>query len=200
MKPEVKYEAIVLGASAGGIQIVTDLINTLPEDFSLPIIIVIHLPKTSDGVWPALLNSKSKITVKEADEKEFVKAGTAYIAPANYHLLLESDLSLSLTIDEHVHFARPSIDVLFETAAESCRKTVIGIVCTGGNADGAAGLLRIKRNGGLTIVQDPETAEVSLMPIAAIETARPDYILSHRDILKFILDIHHKQKVYEFEN
>lgn len=192
MTPGIDYKVIVLGASAGGMDIIGMLVSSLPENFSIPLLIVHHLSATSDGAWAAMLNDRSRIKVKEADEKELVEPGTVYIAPANYHLLLEPDLTLTLTIDERVSFARPSIDVLFETAADSCKGQLIGIVCTGGNSDGAKGLLHIKQKGGVTVVQDPETSKASSMPLSAIRTADPDYILSPGDILNLLLNFHKK--------
>lgn len=183
------YKAVVLGASAGGMEVVKKIATALPADFFIPILIVQHIPDTSGGEWARLLNNQCQVRVKEADEKEKIEPGTMYFAPANYHLLLEPDLTLTLTIDERVNYARPAIDVLFETAAESCKENLMGIVCTGGNSDGAKGLLHIKQRGGLTIVQDPATSEVASMPIAAIQQADPDYILPPDDILSLLLNL-----------
>lgn len=192
MNPEAPYQAIVLGASAGGMALVNRLVSALPADFSMPMLIVQHIPDSSDGAWAQLLNGRSKVSVKEADEKERIRKGTVYLAPANYHLLLEPDLTLTLTVDERVNYARPSIDVLFETAAESCRDRLIGIVCTGGNSDGAKGLLQIKKCGGLTVVQDPKTAEAPSMPLAAIKVVEPHYVLSPEGITEFLINIHNE--------
>lgn len=195
------YQAIVLGASAGGMHVVKALVTALPKDFSLPLLIVQHIADTSDSVWPELLNEHSKVRVKEADEKEPVEPGTVYLAPPNYHLLVESDHTLTLTVDERVNYARPAIDVLFETAADAYREQLIGIVCTGANFDGAKGLQRIKELGGLAIVQDPETAEVPTMPQAAIQATVPDYVLPPEGIIKLLLDIHTKQMLqHELQN
>ncbi|MBP9151338.1 MAG: chemotaxis protein CheB [Flavobacteriales bacterium] len=193
MNGREKYEAIVLGASAGGMKVTRDLVTALPKDFSMPIIIVQHIGGTSDGVWAELLNDKSAVHVKEADEKEKLTPGAVYLAPANYHLLVEPDHTLTLTVDERVNYARPSIDVLFETAAEAYGDKLIGVVCTGANFDGAKGLAYIKEKGGLTIVQDPETAESPPMPKAAIEATTPDHVLSMENIIEFLLKIHHTQ-------
>ena len=187
------YQAIVVGASAGGMSELSRLVSALPGDFSLPMLIVHHIHDSSDGSWVKLLDGRSKVSVKEADEKEQIRRGTVYLAPPNYHLLLEPDLTLTLTVDERVNYARPSIDVLFETAAQSCRKHLIGLVCTGANMDGAKGLLHIKKCGGLTVVQDPKTAEAPSMPLAAINTAEPDYILSPPEISALLLKIHTNQ-------
>ncbi|MBI1288632.1 MAG: chemotaxis protein CheB [Flavobacteriales bacterium] len=193
MNGQVTYQAIVLGASAGGMAVVKNLVTSLPKDFSMALLIVQHIGDTSDGIWAQLLNDKSQVFVKEADEKESVKEGTVYLAPANYHLLVEPDHTLTLTVDERVNYARPSIDVLFETAAEAYGKHLIGIVCTGGNFDGAKGLAYIKEKGGLTIVQDPETAETPAMPKAALQATEVDHVLNMQDITELLLQIDHQQ-------
>jgi two-component system, chemotaxis family, protein-glutamate methylesterase/glutaminase len=193
------YKAIVLGASAGGMEVVNQLAVSLPEDFSIPVLIVQHIADTSDGEWANILNGRCRVTVKEADEKERIKPGTVYFAPANYHLLLEPDLTLTLTIDERVNYARPAIDVLFETAAESCGDRVIGIICTGGNSDGARGLMQISEKGGLTIVQSPESSEVSSMPLSAIQLADPQYILPPAEILSLLLTIHENKTRHDMD-
>jgi two-component system chemotaxis response regulator CheB len=127
-----------------------------------------------------------KLKVKEADEKERPANGMAYIAPPNYHLLFENDQSFTLTVDERVNYARPSIDVLFETAAEAYKDTLIGIILTGANTDGSRGLKKIKDFGGLTIVQDPATAESDSMPRAAILTTQVDHVLPIEEIAEFL--------------
>lgn len=193
MRQSQTYQAIVLGASAGGMKVIRDLVMALPKDFSMPLLIVQHIGGTSDGVWAQLLNDKSKVYVKEADEKEVVEAGTVYLAPSNYHLLVEPDHTLTLTVEERVNYARPSIDVLFETAAEAYGEKLIGIVCTGANFDGAKGLQYIKEKGGLTIVQDPETAEIPTMPKAALAATEVDHVLGLDNIIELLLKIHHNQ-------
>jgi len=181
------YEAIVIGVSSGGLKVMKIMFSLLPKDFSIPIIIVQHIGKYSENSWIKLLGDKSNLEIKEADEKEEIEKGKVYIAPANYHLLIESDKTFSLTIDERVNFARPSIDVLFESAAEVYQNKLIGIVLTGSNNDGAKGIKRIKECGGLTIVQDPETAESNYMPASAIEAILPDYILPLEEIIKLLI-------------
>lgn len=196
-----RYKAIVLGASAGGLQMIKRIVISLPAEFSLPVIVVQHIADTSDGVWAGILNERSNVRVKEADEKEPIKAGTVYLAPSNYHLLVEPDQTFTLTIDERVNHARPSIDVLFETAAQAYGESLIGVICTGGNFDGAKGLLNVKKMGGLTIVQDPKTAEAKAMPQAAIEMAPPDYVLPEEGIIQLLLNIHHDQlRKYESQD
>ena len=181
------YEAIVIGSSSGGMNALKFLFSALPVDFSIPIIIVQHISPCSDDQWIKLLNNNSKLYLKEADEKEKIENGKVYIAPPNYHLLIEKDKTFSLTIDERVNYARPSIDVLFESAAEVYKDKLIGVILTGSNADGTAGLKRIKEYGGLTIVQDPATAESNYMPASAIAAIKPDYILSLVDITDLLI-------------
>ncbi|MCP8686433.1 chemotaxis protein CheB [Marinobacterium sedimentorum] len=189
-----KFELVVIGTSAGGLQALKRLLAELPGDLSFPILIVQHISPRSDGNWVSILNAQCALEIKEADEKEAIVPGKVYLAPANYHLLVEEDRSCTLTLDESVNYARPSIDVLFETAAQSCGAGLIGIVMTGANSDGARGLQSIKNNGGLTIVQDPETAESSTMPLAAIRLAEPDYVLPIDEIRELLISLHWVQR------
>lgn len=176
----------MIGSSAGGLNALKTLFNELDEKFRLPVIIVQHISPDAENYLIHILNDQKKLQVKEADEKEKPERGNAYIAPPNYHLLLEPDQSFSLTIDERVNYARPSIDVLFETAAEAYRDKLIGIILTGANSDGSKGLKRIRDLGGMTIVQDPETAEVDSMPKAAIMAQAAMRIMPLREIALFL--------------
>jgi two-component system chemotaxis response regulator CheB len=174
-----QYEAIVIGASAGGLNALQELLAHLGPDFGLPLIVVQHRPPMPpDNYWPFFLHSACQLQVKEADEKESPRPGWVYLAPANYHLLVERDKTLSLSVDGRVWYSRPSIDVLFETAAEAYLSGLVGIILSGANSDGTAGLRRIKEKGGLTLAQDPATAEVELMPRAAIQAKVVDQVLS----------------------
>ncbi len=193
MLEDHRYDMVVIGTSAGGLHVIKTLLCPLPGEFSLPIVIVQHLAPASDSAWAGLLNNNCSINVKEAEEKEMAIPGNAYLAPANYHLLVEKDRSFTLTVDEHVNYARPSIDVLFETAADACRDHLIGIVMTGANTDGARGLRCIREKGGLTIVQDPETAEVRAMPEMAIQLAAPAFVLAPDAIRDLLLGVHRRQ-------
>ncbi len=183
------YETIVIGVSSGGMNAMRIIFSQLPADFSIPIVIVQHISSRSDGEWIKFINDACKITVKEADEKEHLEPGKVYIAPPNYHLLIERDGTFSLTIDERVNYARPSIDVLFESAAVAFRNKLIGVVLTGSNNDGTKGMKRIKEYGGLTIVQDPTTAESVCMPASVIAEMKVDYVLPLKDIIKLLLRI-----------
>lgn len=154
------------------------LLGGLPAAFPIPILIVQHIgAETGDGL-ARLLDRQSALRVKEADEQDVLMPGTVYLAPANYHLLVEADGLLSLSADPPVSYARPSIDVLFESAAEAFGAQLIGIVLTGANSDGSRGLTRIKRKGGIAIVQDPDDAEAAQMPLAALAATSVDHRLA----------------------
>jgi two-component system chemotaxis response regulator CheB len=185
----MNYEAIVIGVSSGGMNAMKVMFSLLPKEFNTPIIIVQHISSQSENLWIRLLNDESNLYLKEADEKEKIENGKVYIAPPNYHLLIERDKTFSLTIDERVNYARPSIDVLFESAAEAYKNKLIGVILTGSNNDGTNGLKRIKEYGGLTIVQDPATAESSYMPASAIAVVQMDYILTLENIIKLLIKI-----------
>ena len=181
------YEAIVIGVSSGGMNAMKTMFSLLPSGFSIPMVVVLHLGARSGNEWLRLLEDKDRLNIKEADEKEKIENGAIYFAPANYHLLIEKNRTFSLTIDERVNFARPSIDVLFESAADAYEDKLIGVVLTGANQDGAKGLLRIKELGGLTVVQDPDTAESPYMPAAAIALHKPDYVLPLEEIISLFV-------------
>jgi len=183
----MNYEAIVIGVSSGGLNAMKIMFSLLPADFQTPVIIVQHLSPRSENQWIHLLNDKSTLTIKEADEKEKIEPGNIYIAPPNYHLLIERNKTFSLTVAERVNFARPSIDVLFESAAEAYRNKLIGVILTGSNNDGTNGLKRIQECGGLTIVQDPATAESAYMPTSAIAAIQPDFILPLTEIIELLI-------------
>ncbi|NEW80024.1 MAG: chemotaxis protein CheB [Gelidibacter sp.] len=185
----MKFEAIVIGLSSGGMSAMKMMFSILPKDFGIPIVIVQHINANSNGFWIKFLNDNSNLNIKEADEKEKIMPGNIYIAPPNYHLLIEKNKTFSLTIDERVNFARPSIDVLFETAAETYKEKLIGIVLTGANQDGTEGIKHIKEFGGLAIIQDPETAESSYMPASAMAAIKADYILPLAEIIALLIKI-----------
>jgi len=179
---ETRYAAVVIGASAGGTRALQQIFPCLSDSFPLPIVIVQHLHPLQDGL--ALIHCKDNIAikVKDADEKEALLPGTAYFAPPNYHLLIEDDHTLSLSIDPKVNYSRPSIDVLFESAANVYGPRLAAILLTGANNDGAQGLAYIKKKGGLTIVQDPQSAEFAVMPASALQVTQPDLLLPLEEI------------------
>lgn len=193
------YKAIVIGSSAGGFHALRNLLSMLPADFSIPILIVQHLSPSSDSYMARFLNDASKINVKEADEKEVITEGYAYIAPPNYHMLIEEDMTISLSTEAKVNYSRPSIDVLFETASIAYSNELIGIVLTGANNDGAKGLRIIKQRGGYCIVQDANEAESSAMPLASIASANPQKVLKLKQIGELLVDINKSNKASEKE-
>ena len=170
------YEAVVIGVSAGGVNALKVIFTSISESFKIPVIIVQHLHPQSDSFLADYLNSISHMHIKEAEDKEPICAGTVYIAPANYHLLIEDDKTLSLNTDERVNYSRPSIDVLFNSAADVYSSKLIGIILTGANDDGVRGMQKIKRHGGLTIVQDPKNADADFMPKSVITKVTVDHV------------------------
>lgn len=167
--PSTAVRALVVGGSAGAVGALFRILPSLPEDFPLPVIIVVHLPPDGENLLPSLLDKRCQIAVKEAEDKEPIRPGTAFVAPPNYHLLVEPDFLLSLSQEEPVLYSRPSIDVLFESAADAYGDAVAGLILTGASADGARGLRALSDAGGRAYVQNPATAEASLMPQAALD-------------------------------
>lgn len=182
-------KAVVIGASSGGLNAMKVLLPALPAGFSLPVILVQHVGVHSEAYWINLLNTMSKLDIKEAEEKDMIEKGNVYIAPPNYHLLVERDHTLSFSTEKKINFSRPSIDVLFESAAEAYKDELVGIILTGSNNDGAWGLKKIKDYGGLTVAQDPQTAEFSYMPAAAISLTSPDHVLTLDEIVQLLLKL-----------
>ncbi len=178
----MNVEAIVIGTSAGGLNALQTILTPLPGNFRFPILIVQHRWPTQDDLMAFTLNESCSLRVKEAEQFETIRPGTVYLAPANYHLLVEPDKTLSLSVDEKVCFSRPSIDVLFESASAVYHTALIGIILTGANRDGTYGMQKIKENGGFTVAQDPATAEVPTMPNEAIRKNIVDKVLSLPEI------------------
>ena len=178
--------AVVIGVSAGGLAALEQILPILSHTFPLPVLVVQHVSPTADNYLPIHFSPRCALTVKEAEDKEPIEAGVIYFAPPNYHLMVEYDRTIALSVDERVNFSRPSVDVLFETAAEAYQQGVTGVILTGANFDGAAGLSKIKQLGGMAVVQSPETAEASAMPKAAIEAVEADYILPLDQIGQFL--------------
>lgn len=192
------FEAIVIGASAGGLQALKMVLSSLPASFPFSIAIVQHIAESSENFMAELLNQASRITVKEAEDKESICPGIAYVAPPGYHLLIEPDRSFSLSVDERINHARPSIDVLFESAAEAFDEALIGIILTGANADGAQGLKTIKEYGGLAIVEDPESAEHPAMPKAALAATTVDHVVTLERLVPLLLHLTaHESEAYD---
>lgn len=180
-------KAIFIGTSAGGVSALNKIFKALPENFRTPIIVVLHLGEKP--LIPSAFYPPKGVKLVEADEKEIIQSKHIYFAPAGYHLLVENDFSFSLTNEEKVQFARPSLDVTMDSLAQVYKTNLLGIVLTGANEDGAEGLSIIKNAGGITIAQDLNEAEYETMPAAAIKLARPDFTLTLEDISSLMIKI-----------
>ncbi|MFA6153513.1 chemotaxis protein CheB [Mesorhizobium sp.] len=185
----VAVEAIVIGASAGALDALSAILPALPEGFRLPVIVVVHVPPDKRSMLAELFQAKCRVSVREAEDKEPIVGGTVYFAPPDYHLLVEADRYLSLSSDEPVLFSRPSIDVLFETAADAYGPALMAIVLTGANHDGAKGMRAVVEAGGSAIVQSPKGAFASAMPEAAIEMCPSASVLSLSAIAAYLQEV-----------
>lgn len=172
-----KVALIVIGASAGGIEAVSTLLRALPAGFRIPVAVVIHLPPNRPSLLPELFARHCALPVREAQDKEPLAPGTVYVAPPNYHLMVEPGGLLSLSCDQPLHFSRPSLDMLFESAAMACGDQLLAILLTGASADGADGLATVRQLGGKAWVQNPDEAQASIMPLAGIQRAGADKVL-----------------------
>jgi two-component system chemotaxis response regulator CheB len=179
-------QLIVIGGSAGSLDVILKLIPALYPRLPAAIILVTHRKPTNDDILVDLLSAKSTWPVKEAEEKEPIVPNTIYVAPTDYHLLLEKDHTFSLDVSEKVNYSRPSIDITFESAAEVYGPSLLGILLSGANADGAEGMKRIKELGGICLVQDPDSADVGFMPQQAIEQVNVDKILPADQLAGYI--------------
>lgn len=184
-----RIQAVVIGASAGGVDALMEILPGLPASFGLPIVVVLHLSESRQSKLAEIFMRRTPLQVREASDKETLTPGTLYFAPSGYHLLVETDHSLSLSCEAHVHFSRPSIDVLMESAADAYGVGLAGVLLTGANADGARGLDKIGRQGGLSVVQDPAEARMPAMPEAAIRLRQPDLILDLKSIHSLLLEM-----------
>jgi two-component system chemotaxis response regulator CheB len=171
-------DAVVVGASAGGVEILSALLSVLPANCPVAFFIVMHIPRERPSLLPEVFRVRCALPVKEAEDKEPVQPGTVYLAPPDYHLLIDRGPALALSSDEPVHFSRPSIDVLFESAADIYSERLLGLILTGANQDGAAGLAAVGRAGGRTVVQDPDSAAVAYLPKAALQEGPVDFVLT----------------------
>jgi len=183
--------AVVFGASAGGIEALSMLLAALPAELPAAVLVVLHLPRDRPSLLVEIFAPMCALPVQEAQDKEHIKPGHVYFAPSDYHLLVDTGPSLALSIDEPVNFSRPSIDVLFESAADIYRERLLGIVLTGASQDGAAGLAAIHRLGGRTVVQDPASALVPLMPESARRRSPVDFVLPLEQIADLLQALKH---------
>lgn len=171
MTEPATLKAVVIGASAGAVQALQAVLPALPAGYPLAVLVVVHVPSGRSNVLLPLFQAKCRITVKEAEDKEPIVGGVIYFAPPDYHLLIEADGSIALSADEAVNYSRPSIDVLFESAADAYGSALVGVILTGANHDGAAGLKAVLDAGGVAIVENPVGAYASAMPDAALEAS-----------------------------
>jgi len=171
-------DAVVIGASAGGVEVLSVLLAMIPADCRVSFFIVIHIPRERPSLLPELFAARCALPVREAEDKEPVQPGTVYFAPPDYHMLIDRGPALALSGDEPVHFSRPSIDVLFDSAADIYGERLMGLILTGANQDGAEGLAAVGRAGGRTVVQEPDSAAVPFLPRAALEAGPVDAVLS----------------------
>jgi two-component system, chemotaxis family, protein-glutamate methylesterase/glutaminase len=181
-----RVDAIVMGASAGGVEALMSLLPALPASFDIPIFIVLHLPRDQPSILAEIFARKCRLPVCEAQDKDLVRPGTVYFAPPDYHLLIDAGPQLSLSSDELVHHSRPSIDVLFESAIDVYGSGLLGIVLTGANEDGTEGLAAIHDAGGMTIIQQPESAQVKQMVISALNRNPASQVLDLHGIGAFL--------------
>ncbi|MCX2899535.1 chemotaxis protein CheB [Pseudomonas mandelii] len=182
-------EAIVIGASAGGVEALLNILGPLRVGFTLPIIVVLHLPDERRSHLVEVFARRVSMPVLEASDKTPIVAGTLYFAAPGYHLSVEQDRTFSLSLEARVHHSRPAIDYLFESAADAYGVNLAAVLLTGANRDGASGLAQVKQRGGLTIVQDPEEAQVATMPLAALATHQPDHILPIHGIGRLLVEL-----------
>lgn len=181
-----KCSALIIGGSAGSLDVLLEIFPDLSSDINFPILLVTHRKTGNDSLLSDLLKSRTKLRVNEAEEKEKILPGNVYIAPADYHLLIEEDHSISLDYSEKINYSRPSIDVTFQSAAEIFKNELVCILLSGSNADGVAGLKIVNNFGGLVVVQNPNTAIMPYMPQQAVNEVKPVIVLDAFDMAEFI--------------
>ncbi|ADB37083.1 chemotaxis protein CheB [Spirosoma linguale] len=187
-------EAILIGGSTGSIEVLLRVLPALTTPLSFALIIVLHRKNTADSTLANLLSLKTDSPFREVDDKDPIRPGTIYLAPADYHLLIEQDKSFSLDDSEKVNYSRPSIDVTFESAADVYRSSLIGILLSGANADGTKGMQAIQKTGGLLVAQHPDTALVGFMPQQAIANTTIDYVLDIDGLIEFLKSVNTSQQ------
>ena len=181
-----KCKAFIIGGSAGSLEVLLKVLPNVRTDIPFPIIIVVHRKHGADSLLPALLSTRTALRVKEVDEKEEITAGTVYIAPSDYHLLIEQNETFSLDYSEKINYSRPAIDATFQTAAEVYKTKLACLLLSGSNSDGVNGLKYVKSWGGTTLIQDPDSAQVAYMPAQAQLNVAIDQVLAIEDMAAFI--------------
>ncbi len=183
------YKAVIIGGSAGSFQVITKIIASLPENYSLPVILCLHRLKHVRSGFVEALSIKSKMPILEPNDKDPIKAGKIYLAPANYHMYVELGNRFTLSTEDVVNHSRPSIDLSFSSASYNYKRKLVGIILSGANKDGALGLKAVNDSGGLTIVQDPSDCQVPTMTQAAISATEVDHVYNTRKIIEFLLNL-----------
>jgi len=186
MSRQAGYRAAVVGCSAGGLEALRRLLEPLPADLALAVVVVAHMAEDGGGLLAELLAKSCRLPVVEAEERAPVRRGRVHVAPPGYHLLVEADGTFSLSQDEKVNNVRPAIDVLFQAAADTWQSALVGILLTGANRDGTEGLKAIHRRGGLCLVQDPDTAFADTMPRSAVTAGVADHVLELDGMADFL--------------
>lgn len=181
-----RMDAVVVGGSAGGVDALAMLLPALPPTLPVPVIVVLHLPREKPSLLVEIFSRRCALAVQEAQDKAPIEPGTVYFAPADYHLLIDEGPSFALSVDEPVHYSRPSIDVLFETAADVYGEHLLAVVLTGASQDGAEGLAAVHRAGGITVVQEPQEALSPYMPESALRASPVDHVLPLAGIAQLI--------------
>ena len=184
-----RYKAVVIGGSAGSFQGIVKILSNIPENFTLPIILCLHRLKHVRNGFTEALSIKSKKPVLEPVDKENIRKGNVYLAPANYHMSVELGNSFSLSTEDMINNSRPAIDITLESAAYVYKDKLVGILLSGANRDGAFGMKKIKDRGGLTIVQDPKDCMIDTMPSAALALTPIDYVLKVDEIVRFLNEL-----------
>jgi len=179
-------KAIIIGGSAGSFQIVIRLLELLRPNLPIPVFLCLHRLKQVRKGFEETLNYNASLPVREPLDKDYIRPGKVYLAPANYHMLIEKDLCIALSTEKPIHHSRPSIDICFASAADVYGEGLLAILLSGANQDGSQGVVAVKKNGGAVVVQDPNDCEISTMCESAIKLIKPDQILSVSKIIEFV--------------
>ena len=182
MREDLQHRVLIIGGSAGALAMTLRIVPQLKQEMNLAVVIVFHRKQSEDRVLVDVLSTRTGFLVKEAEDKDVLSPGVIYLAPADYHVLIERDHSITLDDSEKINFSRPSIDVTFESAAEIYGQALVCMLLSGANADGVSGLQVARKKGAFIIVQDPATAEVSYMPQQAIEKVQVDLLLNEKNL------------------
>ena len=189
------FAAVVIGGSAGSVEALTVLLPALPATLRAAVLVVLHLPRNRPSLLCQIFRSRCALPLREAQDKEPIVPGTVYFAPPDYHLLVDNGPALALSVDARVHYSRPSIDVLFESAADLYGSALVGILLSGANQDGARGLAAIEAHGGLALVQSPDSASVRTMPESALARTTAPRVLAPQHMAEFLNALHAERKL-----